>query len=199
MKTQELFMNDIEHQLQESIDTIKKLLSTHVEIVRDVADVIVRAFKNNNFMYLMGNGGSAADAQHIAGEMIGRFKMNRRPLPAIAITTDSSVMTAIANDFGYDLSFSRQVEALVKAGDVVMAFTTSGNSKNILNAVKIARDLKAITVGFTGMGGGLLKNEVDFCIKVPSTNTPRIQECHITIGHILCSLIEKEIFGHVPE
>ncbi|MBW7943665.1 MAG: D-sedoheptulose 7-phosphate isomerase, partial [Candidatus Kuenenia stuttgartiensis] len=182
-------MNDIEYQLQESIDTIKKLLSTHVEIVRDVADVIVRAFKNNNFMYLMGNGGSAADAQHIAGEMIGRFKMNRRPLPAIAITTDSSVMTAIANDFGYDLCFSRQVEALVKAGDIVLAFTTSGNSKNILNAVKIARDLKAITVGFTGMGGGLLKNEVDFCIKVPSSNTPRIQECHITIGHILCSLI----------
>lgn len=147
----------------------------------------------------MGNGGSAADAQHIAGEMIGRFKMNRRPLPAIAITTDSSVMTAIANDFGYDLCFSRQVEALVKAGDIVLAFTTSGNSKNILNAVKIARDLKAITVGFTGMGGGLLKNEVDFCIKVPSSNTPRIQECHITIGHILCSLIEKDIFGHVPE
>ncbi|MBM4053368.1 MAG: D-sedoheptulose 7-phosphate isomerase [Planctomycetes bacterium] len=192
-------MNEIEQQLQDNINTIKKLLSTHVEIVRNVADVIVKAFKNNKYMYLMGNGGSAADAQHIAGEMIGRFKMNRRPLPAVALTTDSSVMTAIANDYGYELSFSRQVEALVKEGDIVMAFTTSGNSKNILNAVKIARGLKATTIGFTGIDGGLLKNEVDFCIKIPSTNTPRIQEGHITIGHILCSIVEKELFGPVSE
>lgn len=192
-------MNEIEQQLQDNINIMKELLSTHVAVVRNVADVIVKAFKRNNYMYLMGNGGSAADAQHIAGEMIGRFKMDRRPLPAVALTTDSSVMTAIANDFGYDQSFSRQVEALVREGDIVMAFTTSGNSKNILNAVKAARDLRAITVGFTGTDGGLLKNEVDFCIKIPTTNTPRIQECHITIGHILCSIIEKELFDSAPE
>ena len=190
-------MDDIETQLQESIDTKKALLSTSRDVIRNIADAIVKAFKNGRRLYLIGNGGSAADAQHIAGELIGRFKMNRRPLPAVALTTDTSVITALANDFGYDTCFARQVEALANPGDVVLAFSTSGNSKGILNAVQIAKDREAITIGFTGKDGGLLKDAVDICLKIPSDNTPRIQECHITVGHIVCSIVEKELFGTV--
>ncbi len=188
-------MNDIETQLQESIDTKRALLSANLDVVKKIADALVGAFKNNRRVYLMGNGGSAADAQHIAGELIGRFKINRRPLPAIAITTDTSVITALANDFGYDTCFSRQIEALAASGDVVLAFSTSGNSKGILDAVKIAKNIGAITIGFTGKDGGLLKDAVDICLRVPSNNTPRIQECHITVGHIVCFIVEKELFG----
>ncbi len=188
-------MNDIETQLQESIDTKRALLSANLDVVRKIADALVGAFKNNRRVYLMGNGGSAADAQHIAGELIGRFKINRRPLPAIAITTDTSVITALANDFGYDTCFSRQIEALAASGDVVLAFSTSGNSKGILDAVKIAKNIGATTIGFTGKDGGLLKDAVDICLRVPSNNTPRIQECHITVGHIVCFIVEKELFG----
>jgi D-sedoheptulose 7-phosphate isomerase len=187
-------MDDIVIQLQESID-VKKTLLTHLDVVRRIVDVIVKAFKDNHRVYLIGNGGSAADAQHIAGELIGRFKMNRRPLPAIALTTDTSVITALANDFGYDTCFTRQIEALASPGDVVLAFSTSGNSRGILDAARTAKKLGSITVGFTGKDGGLLKDVVDVCLKVPSSNTPRIQECHITVGHIICSLVEKELFG----
>ncbi|MDE1889331.1 MAG: D-sedoheptulose 7-phosphate isomerase [Planctomycetota bacterium] len=192
-------MDEIAIQLQESIDTKKALLSTNLDVIREVADIIVKAFKNNHRLYLIGNGGSAADAQHIAGELIGRFKMNRRPLPALALTTDSSIITALANDFGYDTCFARQVEALAASGDVLLAFSTSGNSKGILNAVQIAKNLGAVTIGFTGKDGGLLKNAVDICLKIPSNNTPRIQECHITVGHIVCSIVERELFGTVTQ
>lgn len=159
----DFFVNDIEIQLQDSIDTKKALLATNLDIIRNIADILVRAFKNNHRLYLIGNGGSAADAQHIAGELVGRFKMNRRPLPAVALTTDSSVMTAIANDFGYDTCFARQVDALAVPGDVVLAFSTSGNSQGIVNAVHIARNRRAIAIGFTGKDGGLLKDAVDIC------------------------------------
>lgn len=192
-------MEDIEIQLQESIDTKKVLLSTHLDVVKKIADAIVMAFKNGHRLYLIGNGGSAADAQHIAGELIGRFRMNRRPLPAVALTTDTSVMTALANDFGYDTCFARQAEALVGPGDVILALSTSGNSKGILNAVQVARERGAVAIGFTGKDGGLLKDVVDICLKIPSNNTPRIQECHITVGHILCSIVEKELFGTVTK
>ncbi|MEK6635365.1 MAG: D-sedoheptulose 7-phosphate isomerase [Planctomycetota bacterium] len=192
-------MNDIEIQLQESIDTKKALLSANLDVIREIADVIIKAYKDKRCVYLIGNGGSAADAQHIAGELIGRFKINRRPLPAIALTTDTSVITAIANDFGYETCFARQIEALAKPGDVLLAFSTSGNSKGILNAVQVAKSLRAITIGFTGKDGGLLKSVVDICLKIPSDNTPRIQECHITVGHIICSIVEKEIFCAVTK
>ena len=133
-------MDDIAIQLQDSIETKKAVLSTNLGVIRKIADVLVKAFKNNQRLYLIGNGGSAADAQHIAGELVGRFKMNRRPLPAVALTTDTSVITALANDFGYDTCFARQIEALANPGDVILAFSTSGNSKGILSAVQIARD-----------------------------------------------------------
>ncbi|MGQ3685167.1 MAG: D-sedoheptulose-7-phosphate isomerase [Candidatus Loosdrechtia sp.] len=187
-------MNDIKLHLQESIDTKKAMLLANLETIRDIANILIKTLKQNNCIYLIGNGGSAADAQHIAGELIGRFKLDRRPFPAIALTTDSSVITAIANDFGYDSCFSRQIEALVCPDDAVIAFSTSGNSKGIVNAVQLAKTLGAVTVGFTGKDGGLLKNVADICLKIPSDNTPRIQECHITVGHILCYLIEKEFF-----
>ena len=189
-------MDEIEVQLQESINTKKDLLATQLANIHKIARVTADAFKKNHRLYLIGNGGSAADAQHIAGELIGRFKINRRPLPAIALSTDTSVITALANDFGYDTCFARQIEALVTAGDVVFALSTSGNSKGILNAVHRARERGAITVGFTGKDGGLLKDAVDICLRVPSDNTPRIQECHITVGHVVCFMVEKELFGN---
>lgn len=160
-------MDDIEIQLQDSINTKKALLASELGVMRKIADVVVSAFKNNRRLYLIGNGGSAADAQHIAGELIGRFKMNRRPLPAVALTTDTSVITALANDFGYDTCFARQVEALAEPGDVVLAFSTSGNSQGILNAVQIARNRGTITIGFTGKDGGLLKKCRGYLFKNP--------------------------------
>lgn len=189
-------MNEIEIQLQESINTKKELLATQVATIQKIAGITTDAFRKNHRLYLIGNGGSAADAQHIAGELIGRFKINRRPLPAIALSTDTSVITALANDFGYDTCFARQIEALATAGDVVFALSTSGNSKGILNAVQVARERGAITVGFTGKDGGLLKDAVDICLRAPSDNTPRIQECHITVGHVVCYMVEKELFGN---
>ena len=189
-------MDEIEIQLQESINTKKDLLATQLATIQKIARITTDAFKKNHRLYLIGNGGSAADAQHIAGELIGRFKINRRPLPAIALSTDTSVITSLANDFGYDTCFARQIEAFVTTGDVVFALSTSGNSKGILNAVHAARERDAITVGFTGKDGGLLKDAVGICLRVPSDNTPRIQECHITVGHIVCFMVERELFGN---
>lgn len=186
---------EIESSLNESINIRAELLSGSVEPVIQIANILVEAFKTGHSLYLMGNGGSAADAQHIAGELVGRFKKDRKPLPALALTTDTSVLTAIANDFGYDLCFERQVEAFVKNGDVVFGLSTSGNSVSIINAIILAKKKGAKTIAFTGKGGGRLKDHVDVCLEIPSTDTARIQECHITIGHILCSIVEKEIFG----
>ena len=186
---------EIESSLNESINIRAEILSSSVEPVVQIANILVEAFKAGHSLYLMGNGGSAADAQHISGELVGRFKKDRKPLPALALTTDTSVLTAIANDFGYDQCFERQVEAFVKEGDVVFSLSTSGNSASIINATILARKKGAKTIAFTGKGGGMLKDHVDVCLEIPSADTARIQECHITIGHILCSIIEKELFG----
>ena len=163
--------------------------------IQNVIDKIISCFENGNKIIIFGNGGSAADAQHISGELVGRFKINRNPLPALALTTDTSVLTAIANDFGYDHCFERQVDAFVKDGDVVIGLSTSGNSTSIISASQVAKKKGAKTIAFTGKGGGTIKDQVDVCLEIPSTDTARIQECHITIGHILCSIIEKELFG----
>ena len=187
--------NEIEESLTESIKLRTELLSDSVETIIQIANISVDAFKSGHTLYLMGNGGSAADAQHIAGELVGRFKKDRKPLPALALTTDTSVLTAIANDFGYDQCFERQVDAFVKDGDVVIGLSTSGNSKSIINAIVSAGEKGAKTIAFTGKDGGRLKALVDVCLTIPSSDTARIQECHITIGHILCSIIEKELFG----
>ena len=184
----------IQKELQESIRVKESLLSGSVKTIENIANLLVNALRNGNAVYLMGNGGSAADAQHIAGELVGRFKKERRALPAHSLTTNTSILTAIANDYSYDSCFSRQVDAFVKKGDIVFGLSTSGNSPNVLKAILLAKEKGAVTVGFTGENGGRLKDTADICLMVPSSNTPRIQECHITVGHILCSIVERELF-----
>ncbi|HPX61159.1 MAG TPA: D-sedoheptulose 7-phosphate isomerase [Deltaproteobacteria bacterium] len=156
---------------------------------------LIGAFRNGNKLLVMGNGGSAADAQHFAAEMVGRFKMERKALPAVALTTDTSILTAIGNDYGYELVFRRQVEALAVQGDVVFGISTSGNSANIKSAMELARSRGCYTVGLLGRDGGSLKGACDLALVVPSDDTPRIQEGHITIIHIVCDLVEKRLFG----
>jgi D-sedoheptulose 7-phosphate isomerase len=188
-------MNEIEKELRESIDVKQSLLAGSISTIEEMARITVNCLRSGNTVYLIGNGGSAADAQHIAGEMVGRFERDRKALPVLALTTDTSVITAIANDYGYDRCFERQVEAFVKDGDMVIGISTSGNSEGILRAIRRAREKGAVTMGLTGQDGGDLKGLVDVCLQVPSQNTPRIQECHATVGHILCSIVEKELFG----
>jgi D-sedoheptulose 7-phosphate isomerase len=159
------------------------------------AELISEALKNGKKLLVMGNGGSAADAQHMAAEIIGRFKMERRGLPAISLTTDSSIITAIANDYGFDMVFRRQVEALATAGDVVMGITTSGSSPNVRNALLLAGEMGCRTIGLLGRDGGNIRDCVEINLTVPAVDTPRIQEGHITIIHIICDLVEKRLFG----
>jgi len=171
------------------------LLSPQINTVGKIADALVRTLKRDKCVYIMGNGGSAADAQHFAAELVGRFKMERRGLPAIAFTTDTSCLTAVGNDYGFDNIFVRQVEALVRKGDAVIGITTSGNSPNVVQAVQRAKKVGATTIGFTGEGGGELAKLCDLCLKAPGDGTDRIQECHITVIHTLCQIIEEKLFG----
>ncbi len=162
--------------------------------VAKVSEILVNALKQGNKALLFGNGGSAADAQHIAAELVGRFAFDRPALPALALSVNSSCVTAIGNDYGFDRVFSRQLEALARPGDIAIAISTSGNSTNVLHAISTARKIGLKTIGLTGRSGGKLRNNVDYCICVPSDETPRIQECHILIGHIISELVEREIF-----
>jgi D-sedoheptulose 7-phosphate isomerase len=163
-------------------------------LIQQVATALVQAYRNGKKMVLFGNGGSAADAQHLATEMIGGFNNHERPsLPALALTTDTSALTAIGNDYAFDQVFARQVNAMVNGGDVVIAISTSGNSRNVIEGARVARAKKAVVVGFTGESGGRLKQECDLCVCVPSRSTARIQEAHITIGHILCAMVEQSL------
>jgi D-sedoheptulose 7-phosphate isomerase len=160
-----------------------------------VAELLVDTFRNGNKLLVMGNGGSAADAQHLAGEIVGRFKLERRGLPAIALSTDTSILTAVGNDYGFDAIFSRQVEALAREGDAVIGISTSGSSPNVLSALRLAREKGCRTVGLLGKDGGSIREMVDLDLTVPGQDTPRIQEGHITIIHILCELVEEALFG----
>ncbi len=162
--------------------------------VAKVSEILVNALKQGNKALLFGNGGSAADAQHIAAELVGRFAFDRPALPALALSVNSSCVTAIGNDYGFDRVFSRQLEALARPGDIAIAISTSGNSTNVLHAISTARKIGLKTIGLTGRSGGNLRNAVDYCICVPSNETPRIQECHILVGHIISELVEREIF-----
>ncbi len=165
----------------------------HADLLRAV-DLCERALRDGRKLLFAGNGGSAADAQHWAGELVSRFYYDRPGLPAIALTTDSSILTAIGNDYGYDYTFARQVEALGQAGDVFVAISTSGNSPNILRAADAARARGVHVVGFTGRGGGKLAPLADICFRMPSDETPRIQEGHEFVGHLLCAMIEARMF-----
>ena len=186
---------EIGEQIRESIEVKRRIVERMVDQIAEAADMLVQSLRKGGKVILFGNGGSAADAQHIAAELVGRFKMERRALPAIALNTNSSVITSIGNDYDFTLSFSRQVEALVKEGDVAVGISTSGNSSNVIYALKRASELGAKTIALTGKTGGMLASVADLAIIVPSDDTPRIQEAHITIGHVLCDLVEKMLFG----
>ena len=183
----------IENAIEEAIALHQRLLSDFVPRVRELADLVLRTFENGGRLFFMGNGGSAAEAQHIATEFIVRFKHERRALPVLALTADTSVLTAIGNDLDFDQIFARQVEALVAPGDMVVALSTSGVSPNVLEAVRMARKIGATTVGFTGNRKGPLADLVDVPVEVPSGDTQRIQEVHLLLWHIVCELVDVEI------
>jgi D-sedoheptulose 7-phosphate isomerase len=167
-------------------------------VIYKISDTITRAFRAGNKLLLAGNGGSAADAQHIAGEFLSRLNFDRNPLPAIALTTDTSVLTAIGNDYGFERAFERQVRGLGRAGDVFIAISTSGSSPNILAALKAARELGVVTVGFTGSREAAMTSLCDHCLAAPSPETPLIQQIHIVAAHAICGLVERDLFGGKP-
>ena len=163
--------------------------------INDIAFVIISAFKAGNSVYFCGNGGSAADAQHLAAEFSGRFYIDRKPLPSEALHCNSSFLTAVGNDYGYDNVYSRLIEGIGKHGDVLIGISTSGNSVNILKALTTAQQKGMVTIGLVGETGGKMLNTTDYLIQIPSTDTPRIQEAHITVGHIICEIVEATLFG----
>lgn len=170
-------------------------LQSQVSSIAEVAEALVAAYRQGGKAFFFGNGGSAADAQHLAAELVGRFAGERRPLPALALTVNTSSLTAIGNDYGFEEVFARQIRALGSPGDIAIGLSTSGRSPNVIRGVEAARERGLVTVGLTGEGGGILKEKVDYCLCVPSSLTPRIQECHILIGHVLCEIVERELFG----
>jgi D-sedoheptulose 7-phosphate isomerase len=180
--------------IQESIEVKTKLLRQHVAIIAHLSETLISALRAGKKLVLFGNGGSAADAQHVAAELVNRFQIDRDAFAAIALTTDTSILTSAANDFDFDQIFSRQVRALVQEGDVVVGISTSGSSPNVVNGVIAAKEKEAITAGFVGHSGGELKDLVDICCHVPSNSTARIQEAQITIWHAVVEVVERELF-----
>jgi len=196
MRETENFQQQVVSSIRESIAAKERLLNSPdvVAAIARVSEVMVQALQRGNKVMLFGNGGSAADAQHIAAELVGRFAFDRPALPALALSVNSSCVTAIGNDYGFDLVFSRQIEALGRAGDVAVGISTSGNSPNVIRGLSVARKLGLHTVALAGCTGGKMKDEADHCICAPSKETPRIQECHILIGHVISELVEQAIF-----
>lgn len=186
----------IKTSIENSINTKNKLLDQDgmLSNIRGVAELCIEVFNRGNKVILAGNGGSAADAQHIAAEFVSRFEFDRPGLPSIALTTDTSMLTAIGNDYGYDKLFSRQLEANAKKGDLFIGISTSGNSKNVLVALETCKELEVTSVALCGEAG-VMKDIADYALCAPSISTPRIQECHILIGHIICGIVENELFG----
>lgn len=183
--------------IQSSIDAKQQILQDQAMLERmlEVVDAIVNAFQNGKRIYFCGNGGSAADAQHLAAEFSGRFYKNRQALPAEALHCNTSYLTAVANDYSYNDIYSRLVDGIMVKGDVLIGLSTSGNSANIVKAFEVAREKGVITVGMTGISGGIMHSLSDYLFNVPSSITPRIQESHITIGHIICELVEEKYFS----
>ncbi len=191
--------------LESSLQVHQRLMSTCLAELTMAADALVLAYKTGHKALFFGNGGSAADAQHLAAEFVGRYLRQRDPMPALALNANSSAVTAIGNDYGFDQVFSRQLQALAVAGDVAVAISTSGNSSNVIEAVRYARNAGLFTIALTGSSGGRLRGMVDVLIAVPSDQTPRIQECHILVGHALCDAVEQSVMteclpvAHVPQ
>lgn len=187
----------IKKQITSSIDVKQRLIESEdvIQAVESAATAIINAFKNKKKLMIAGNGGSAADSQHLAAEFVNRFGFDRPGLPAIALSTDTSILTAVGNDSSFDKVFTRQVEALGNPGDVFLGISTSGTSHNLVEALNACRRQKIETIGLTGIYGGQMKDLCHICIKIPSGETPRIQEAHILIMHIICGLVEEELFG----
>ena len=194
-------MNEIKNIIKSAIDLNRLVLQSDTLLgqIKTVSEVLTQCFEDGNKVMFCGNGGSAADAQHLAAEFSGRFYLDRKALPAEALHCNSSYLTAVANDYSYDLIYSRLLEGIGKKGDVLVGITTSGNSKNIINAFIMAKEIGIQTIALTGETGGELKNHANLLINIPSLDTPRIQECHILIGHIICYLVEKNLFASVKE
>ena len=189
--------NYIKDQIRKSYET-KQVIYKDEELlnkIQEVSQKCVELYKGSNKTILAGNGGSAADAQHIAAELVGRYGFDRPSIPSLALTTDTSNLTAIGNDYGYDKVFSRQLEGMGQDGDIFIGISTSGNSQNLINAFEVAKEKNILTVALVGKDGGEMAKMADIALVVPSNSTPRIQESHILIGHIICDIIEKEIFG----
>ncbi|WP_029904697.1 SIS domain-containing protein [Prevotella sp. 10(H)] len=184
-------------QIQSSISVKEAILADSVLLddIRKAAAIVTDAYKNGFKTLLAGNGGSAADAQHIAGEFVSRFYFDRPGIPSISLSTDTSIITAIGNDYGFDRLFERQVQAHGVQGDVFIGITTSGNSENIIKALKVCKEKGLKSIVLTGKDGGKTLGLCDLCIRIPSTETPRIQESHILVGHIICCIVEQELFG----
>ncbi len=185
----------IRSHLEKSIQVMERIIEENAPLISRIAHLFIETFKGGRKAVIFGNGGSAADAQHVAAELVHRFRIDRAALPAIALTTDTSILSSIGNDYGFDRVFARQIEALVTPGDIVVGISTSGNARNVLEGIRVAREKGAVTIGFTGYTGGALRELVDVCFQVPSHNTAHIQEAHITVWHILCDLIEQALFA----
>lgn len=187
-------LNEIHKQLQAHLQVMTLIEQELSAQIAEMTALLTEAFRNGRKLLVMGNGGSAADSQHFVAEIVGRFKLERTALPAVALSTDTSILTAIGNDYGFDAVFSRQVEALAAAGDVVIGISTSGNSPNVKRALELARQRGCHTVGLLGKDGGSIKSVCDLALVVATNDTPRVQEGHITIIHIVCDLVEKGLF-----
>lgn len=193
-------MEKIKNIIQNSVEVKQQVLQSEelLSTVEKVIDVIANSLRNSGRIYFCGNGGSAADAQHLAAEFSGRFYADRKALPAEALHCNTSYLTAVANDYSFDLIYARLIDGIGNKGDVLIGLSTSGNSANIIKAFEVAREKGIITIGFTGLSGGAMKSLSDFLINIPSTDTPRIQESHIMIGHIICQLVEEKVFPLSP-
>jgi D-sedoheptulose 7-phosphate isomerase len=190
------FEQRVSDSIKASIAAKQQLLSNQelISMIAKVSELLVETFTQGNKVMLFGNGGSAADSQHIAAEFVGRFAFNRPALPALALSVNTSCLTAIGNDYGFDQTFSRQIEALGRPGDMAIGISTSGSSPNVLKGFEVAKKMGIVTVAFAGCTGGKMKSVADYCLCAPSNETPRIQECHILIGHIIAELTEETIF-----
>ncbi|MCK4364502.1 MAG: D-sedoheptulose 7-phosphate isomerase [Thermoplasmatales archaeon] len=189
------FKKEIKKHIEGSINVKEKIIDKYIDVINDAVKAVIDAYQNNKKVLWCGNGGSAADAQHLSCELVSKFYLNRKAMRSIALTTNTSTLTAISNDFSYDRVFERQVEALADEGDVLIGITTSGNSKNIINALKTANEKGAVTIAMTGENVDEIQDYADYLMSVPSDVTPHIQESHIMIGHIICYLVEKTLFG----
>ncbi len=192
-----MLQDKIKTLIRDSISTKESLLKDEVTLqaIESCVSLLLTSFKNGNKVYFCGNGGSAADAQHLAAELSGRFYLDRDALPAEALHVNSSYMTAVANDYSYDVVYSRLVNGFGNKGDVLIGLSTSGNSRNIIKAIEAAKEKEMVTIGFTGRSGGSMLDICDYILRVPSDITPRIQESHILLGHIICELVEEQYFG----